>query len=303
MAAEPQVATAGVAVPRAGGRTDATVAATAALILLLLVVFVVWPVVRVLGMSLLSPAGFTLAHYAEFFGSWRLFRILANSLVVSAVSTVITVTLALVLAYAVTRTTIPGKRFISPPFLVSLAFILLFGRNGVLTHGLGLSWSIYGFTGIVVSQVFTFLPPAYILLANVLGNIDTSLEEAAENLGAGTIRTLSRVTLALARPGLASATLIVFILCMTDFGNPILIGGRYNVLATEIYAQVIGMNDFPAAATMSVVLLVPCLLAYVVNASWIGTRSYVTVSAGARTALRPTPPLVRWSLFIVAGGD
>src|SRR3989441_11363252 len=76
---------------------------------------------------------------------------------------------------------------------------------------------------------------------------------------------------------------------MTDFGNPILIGGRYNVLATEIYAQVIGMNDFPAAARMSVVLIVPCLLAYVFNALVIGTRSYVTVSAGAPPTLRPTP--------------
>src|SRR5262249_11312020 len=223
--------------------------------------------------------------------------------------------LALVLAYAVTRTTIPGKRFISlmsllplisPPFLVSLAFILLLGRNGVLTHGLGLSWSIYGFTGIVVSQVFTFLPQAYILLANVLGNIDSSLEEAAENLGAGTLRTLSRVTLALARPGLASAALIVFILCMTDFGNPILIGGRYNVLATEIYAQIIGMNNFAAGATMSVVLLVPCLLAYLANTYWVGTRSSVTRTAGARTARRrappPPPPALRCRLGIVALG-
>src|SRR5205814_1221494 len=83
------------------------------------------------------------------------------------------------------------------PFLVSLAFILLFGRNGVVTRGLGLDWSIYGFTGIVASQVFTFLPQAYILLANVLGNIDASLEEAAENLGAGPLTTLRRVTLAL----------------------------------------------------------------------------------------------------------
>src|SRR5207245_6469298 len=120
----------------------------------------------------------------------------------------------------------------------SLPVIALLGRHGVLTHGLGLRCSIYAFTGIVVSQVFTFLPQAYILLANVLGNIDSSLEEAAENLGAGTLRTLSRVTLALARPGLASAALIVFILCMTAFGNPILIGCRYNVLATELYAEV-----------------------------------------------------------------
>ena len=283
----------------------------AAALLLLLVVFVVWPVLRVLVASLTGPTGLTLAHYAEFFSSWRLVRILVQSLVVSAVSTVITVAVALVLAYAVTRTDIPGKRFvslmsllplISPPFLVSLAFILLFGRNGVLTQALHLDWSIYGFTGIVVSQVFTFVPQAYLLIANVLGNIDVSLEEAAENLGAGPLTTLRRVTLSLARPGLASAALIVFILCLTDFGNPILIGGRYNVLATEIYAQVIGMSNFAAGTTMAVVLIVPCLVAYLVNAAWVGTRSYVTVTAGARVPARPIPPALRWLLFALSGG-
>lgn len=290
---------------------EAATAGVAAGVLLLLLVFVVWPVARVLWMSVESPAGPTLAHYRDFFGTWRLFRILLNSLAVSLVSTAITVTLALGLAYAVTRTTVPGKRMlglmsllplISPPFLVSLALILIFGRNGVVTRALGLDWSIYGFHGIVLAQVFTFLPQAYILLANVLGNIDTTLEEAAENLGAGPFTTLRRVTLSLARPGLASASLVVFILCMTDFGNPILVGGRVNVLATEIYAQVIGLNDFPAAATMSAVLVVPCLVAYLVNAYWVGTRSYVTVSAAARTAARPTPALVRWPLFVVSGG-
>ena len=280
-------------------------------VLLVLLTFVLWPVVKVLSLSLTGPAGLTLANYAAFFSTWRLFRILVNSLLVSAVSTVVTVTVALVLAYAVTRTTIPGKRFvslmsllplISPPFLVSLAFILLFGRNGALTHGLGLDWSIYGFHGIVLAQVFTFLPQAYILLANVLANIDVSLEEAAENLGAGFGVTLWRVTLALARPGLASAALIVFILCMTDFGNPILVGGRYNVLATEIYSQVIGMNDFASASTMSVVLIVPCLAAYLLNAYWVGSRSYVTISGASRAAVRPTPARVRWPLFLASGG-
>lgn len=290
---------------------DALVAAAGALVLLLLAAFVLWPVGRVLALSLAGPAGVTLAHYVEFFGSWRLARILVQSLAVSLVSTGLTVLVALVLAYAVTRTDIPAKRFISlmsllplisPPFLVSLAFILLFGRNGVLTRALGLEGSIYGFHGIVLSQVFTFLPQAYILLANVLGNIDSRLEEAAENLGAGPLTTLGRVTLALARPGIASAALIVFILCLTDFGNPILIGGRYNVLATEIYAQVIGMNDFATAATMSVVLLVPCLAAYLLNVRVVGTRSYVTVTTGARTAARPAPRGVRAALLAVAGG-
>jgi iron(III) transport system permease protein len=290
---------------------DVVTWAAAAVVLLLLVVFVVWPVVRVLALSLAGPHGATLAHYRDFFSTWRLFRILVNSLVVSAVSTAITVLLALVLAYSVTRTTIPGKRFVSlmsllpliaPPFLVSLAFILLFGRSGVVTRALGLEGSIYGAHGIVAAQVFTFLPSAYLLLANVLANIDTTLEEAAENLGAGLATTLRRVTLSLARPGLASAALIVFILCMTDFGNPILVGGRYNVLATEIYAQVIGMNDFAAAATMSVVLLVPCLLAYLLNAYWVGSGSYVTVSGASRTVVRPTPAAVRWPLFVLSAG-
>ena len=292
-------------------RGELAVTVTGFAVLALLLVFVVWPVLRVAVLSVQGPSGFTLAHYTEFFGTWRLAKIFVQSLTVAAVSTVLTVAIALVLAYAVTRTDIPGKRFISmasllpliaPPFLVSLAFILLFGRNGVVTRGLGLDWSIYGFQGIVVSQVFTFLPQAYILLANVLGNIDTSLEEAAENLGAGALTTLGRVTLALARPGLASAALIVFILCLTDFGNPILVGGRYNVLATEIYAQVVGMNDFASAATMSVVLIVPCLLAYLANTYWVAGRSYVTVSAGSRTTVRPTPRIVRWTLVVVAGG-
>ena len=292
-------------------RAELAVGITAGGVLALLLAFVVWPVIRVLSLSFVTSAGLGLAQYAVFFSTWRLFRILLNSLLVSAVSTVLTVGVALILAYAVTRTTVPGKRFlslmsllplISPPFLVSLAFILLLGRNGVITRALGLDWSIYGFHGIVLAQVFTFLPQAYILLANVLGNIDSSLEEAAENLGAGMVTTLRRVTLALARPGLASACLIVFILCMTDFGNPILVGGRYNVLATEIYAQIVGMNDFSAAAVMSVILLVPCLIAYVANTYVVGRRSYVTVSAGARTTLRPTPPAMRWALAALSGG-
>jgi iron(III) transport system permease protein len=291
-------------------RGDLVVTAVTLAVLGLLLVFVVWPVLRVLALSLAGPEGPTLQHYAAFFSTWRLARILVQSLVVSAVSTAITVTLALVLAYAVTRTTVPGKRFlslmsllplISPPFLVSLAFILLFGRNGVVTRALGLEWSIYGFHGIVIAQVFTFLPQAYILLANVLGNLDTALEEAAETLGAGPLTILRRITLSLARPGLASASLIVFILCMTDFGNPILVGGRYNVLATEIYAQVIGMNDFAAAATMSVVLLVPCLAAYLANTYWVGSKSYVTVTGAARTVVRPTPAALRWPLFALSG--
>jgi iron(III) transport system permease protein len=293
------------------GHGEAAGAGAAAAVLLLAATFVVWPVARVLWLSVSGPDGVTLARYRDFFVTERLVRSLVNTLAVSAVSTALTVTLALVLAWAATRTTVPGKRFlslvsllplVSPPFLVSLGLILLLGRDGAITRAFGLDWSIHGFHGIVVAQVFTFLPRAYVVLADVLGSVDTALEEAAESLGAGALTTLRRVTLSLARPGLASAALVVFILCMADFGNPLLIGGRTEVLATEIYAQAIRMKDVAAAATTSVVLVVPCLAAYLVNASAIGRRSRVPVSTTARTALRPTPPPVRWPLFLLSGG-
>lgn len=292
-------------------QSELAVAAIAVAVVLLLGVFVVWPLVRLLVTSLREPGGVTLANYAAFVSSWRLFGILLNSLLGSAISTVITVAIALVLAYAMTCAGIPGKRLISllvvlpllsPPFLAALAFILLFGHQGGLTHALRPGWSIYGLLGIVVSQVFTFLPHAYVLLENVLENIDSALEEAAVNLGAGPVTTLRRVTLSLARPGLASAALIVFILCMTDFGNPILIGRGYPVLTTEIYTRVIGMNDLAAGATMSVVLLLPCLVAYRLNTSGPGSASYVRFAATARAAQRPTPRLLRRALFGASAG-
>jgi iron(III) transport system permease protein len=291
-------------------RADLAVVATAATVLALLLVFVVWPVVRVVAASVTTADGVGLGQYVAFFGTWRLLRVLLNSLVASAVSTTLTMAVALVLAWAVTRTTVPGRRvlslvsllpLISPPFLVSLGLILLLGRDGAVTGALGLDWSIEGMHGIVLAQVLTFLPQACVQLGGVLGSVDTSLEEAAESLGAGTLTTLRRVTLALARPGLASAALVVFILCMTDFGNPLLVGGRYDVLTTEIYARVVGTQDLPAGAVMSVVLLVPCLLASLAGTFVLKGHSSVTVSAGRRPTPRPTPTALRWPLLALSG--
>ncbi len=271
-------------------------------VLLLLLVFVVWPLARVVATALAAPSAALAA---------RAGRVLVDTVAVAAVSTVLTVGAALVLAYAVTRTDIPGKRLlslltllplVSPPFVAGLAVALLAGRQGALTRALGLAGSIEGFAGIVVAQVFTFLPQAYIVLSSVLGDIDASLEEAAESLGATRLAALRRITLALARPGLASALLIVFILCLGDLGNPLLVGGRYPMLATEIYAAAVGAGDLAAAGAMAAALLVPCLTAYAVLACALGTGTYATVSAGARTGVRPTPPGVRWPLLAVAGG-
>jgi len=136
----------------------------------------------------------------------------------------------------------------------------------------------------------------------VLGRVDPALEEAAESLGAAPLMTLRRVTLALARPGLASASLIVFILCMADFGNPMLVGGRVQVLTTEIYARMARLNDVSAASVLGVILSVPCLAAHLINAYWIGARSDTTPPTGTRPARRPMLAIVRWPLAAVSGG-
>ncbi|MGH7354345.1 MAG: ABC transporter permease [Candidatus Rokuibacteriota bacterium] len=279
----------------------ATSVALAAVVFLLLLTFVLWPVVTVLVVGVPGAMG-PPPSFAPMLG---------NSLAVSAVSTAVTVLLALVVACAATRTTVPGRRIlglvrflpvVSPPFLVSLALILLAGPTGVVTRSLGLHWDIDGFHGIVVAQVLTFLPHAYSRLAGALGSVDPALEAAAESLGAGPLMTLRRVTLVLVRPGLASASLTVFVLCMTDFANPILVGGRVRMLTTEIYAHMARLNDVTAASALSVILMAPCLAAYLINTCWVGARANPTVSADARTALRPTPAVVRWPLFAVSGG-
>lgn len=290
---------------------DLVAGAAGALVLLLLATFVVWPVLRVLAASLAAPGGLTVGRYAEFFGSWPLLGVLVRSVLVSAVSSAVTVALAFIVAYTVTRTTIPGRRFIArmsllpllaPPFLASLGLLLLLGRNGAVVQALATGWSIEGFPGIVLAQIFTFLPHAYLLLTNVLGGIDTALDEVAESLGASTLTTLRRVTLALAAPGLASAALLVFILSMTDFGNPMLVGGGYRVLTTEVFARVTGAGDVAGGATMAAVLMVPCLAAYLVNVSWLGSRSYLMPVPADRLALRPSPPALAWPCLALAGG-
>jgi iron(III) transport system permease protein len=290
------------ALPRVGQRDRAAVV-TAAVVVGLLAVFGVWPLVRVLGESLRASHVLTLARDG--------LTILGQTVAVCAVSTTITVLLALVLAYAVTRTDIPGRRVVAlagllpmaaPPFLAALVLMLLFGHHGLVTPILVPGTSIEGAHGIVASQVITFLPHAFLLLAGALAAIEPALEEAAENLGAATLTILWRITLVLTRPRVASAVLVVFILCMTDFANPILIGGAYRVLTTEIYLRAVGMNDLASAAVMSVVLIVPCLLAYVLTVSWVGARSYGVMPAVASTALRRAPPPVRAVLFVVAAG-
>jgi len=223
------------------------------------------------------------------------------------VTMVITTVLAFFFAYGLTRTTIGGKGvfytistfpLIAPSIIQGLALILLFGRNGLVTrYLLQTDWNIYGATGIIAAECLYCFPNALFILYTTLSAVDTRLDEAAQSLGASALKTFYKVTLPSAKYGIASAAALVFNLTITDFGVPVVIGGNYNVLATEIYQQVIGMQRFDLGATISVILLIPSVGAFLLN-YYLTKKSYALISGQARPFLQPSRPFKKWAFTI-----
>ena len=172
---------------------------------------------------------------------------------------------------------------ISPPFVLALSAIMLFGQFGIITRQLlGMNdANIYGFKGIVMVQTMTFFPIAYLLLIGLLKKIDPALEEASRSMGASRWTTFKTVTLPLMLPGIANAFLLTFIEVVADFSNPMVIGGSYSTLATKIYMQAIGNYDMSGGAAVAVILLVLSVLLFVLEKFWIERKSYVTVTGKA----------------------
>ena len=171
------------------------------------------------------------------------------------------------LAFGITQVKIKGKRFfhfiyllptITPPFLFSLSVIVLFGRRGIVTyHLLHLSTNIYGYPGLVLAQVMTFFPFAYLLLRSLLVNLNPSLDEAAFVLGANQSKKFKTITLPLMAHGIVGAFVLIFMFSLADIGNPIILGGDYTVWASEIYASVVGQYNLSLGAAMALTLIIP----------------------------------------------
>lgn len=293
---------------------DPVLLAVVLVVFALLGLFIGFPLVRVFQTSLFSRGVFDPKYFLYFLeGRPHLIRPLLNSLTVGGLVALAGTLVGFIFAYAVTRTDIPGKTafrwiamfpVISPPFLLALSAILLFGRNGVITRfvqaTLGFTWNIYGLPGLVLTETLAYFPLAFMTLEGVLSGIDPALEESALDLGASKLRTFFRVTLPLATPGLAAALLLVFIRSLEDFGNPVVIQGRFPVLTVQAYLAITGMYNLPLGATLCIILLIPTLLAFVLQRYWVTRRSYVTVTGRPSTAgLRSTEPWVKWSLFAV----
>lgn len=172
---------------------------------------------------------------------------------------------------------------VSPPFVLSLSAILLFGRTGVITRGVFNlnTTALYGWRGIALVQILTFFPVCYLMLKGLLKNIDPSLEEAARNMGASRWKVFTTVTLPLLLPGLGNAFLVSFIESVADFANPMIIGGNYDTLATSIYLQLTGAYDKSGATAMAVVLLTISMGLFILEKYWLERKSVATLTGKA----------------------
>ena len=214
-----------------------------------------------------------LDNFATYFSTPALFRSIQNSLLISLISTIITVSLAFGFAYALNRSCMRFKGFfrlvavapiLVPSLLPGIALVYLFGQQGMIRELL-MGESIYGPIGIVIGSVFFTFPHAMIIITTALAISDARLYEAAVSLKASRWKTFWTVTIPGARYGLISASFVVFNLVITDFGLPKVIGGQFNMLAVDIYKQVIGQQNFEMGAVVSVVLLVPAMIAFTVD--------------------------------------
>jgi iron(III) transport system permease protein len=258
--------------------------------------FVLYPMLHVVGRSLQDGDGrfVGVANYARYFATPAIAVSVTNSFAVSAATTALTVAIAFTYAYALTRTALPLRGvfrlvvmlpLFAPSLVQGIAFIYVFGNNGIVTRWTGVNVGIYGFKGIVAAETFYALPHAVLILTAALTAADARLYDAAAALGASRLRTFFTVTLPGVKYGLMSACFVVFTLVITDFGVPKVIGGKYAVMATEIYDQVIGQQNFTMGATVSVVLLIPAALAVMID-RLVQRRQHALLTS-ASVPLRP----------------
>lgn len=229
-----------------------------------------------------------------------------NSLFLAVCVGFLTTVLGLIFALVVTRSGFRYRRavraltilpIITPPFVIGLALILMFGLSGSITQffsdlfGLEPTRWLYGLPGLMIAQVLAYTPIAFLVLIGVVEGVSPSMEEAAQTLRASRWQVFKTVSLPLMRPGLANAFLLGFIESMADFGNPLILGGNFDVLSTEIFFAIVGAQyDQGRAAVLAIVLLGFTLTAFFAQRKWLGKKSYTTVSGKGDSGVHPLMP-------------
>ena len=270
-------------------KNDPALLAVILFTLALVTFFILIPLYNILIESLSVEGGLSFQNYKDVVSMHGNMKILRNTLLLGVVTALISVVVGFIFAYVTTYMKIRFKKIfdfiailpiISPPFVVALSAILLFGRVGLITRGLlGIkNAEIYGFHGLVLVQSLSFFPIAYMMLVALLQRIDPSVEEASRDLGASRYRVFTSVTLPLMAPGLANAFLLVFIQSIADFANPVVIGGNFTTVAVKIYQEGIGNYQFGTATALAMILLTISITIFVLQKYYVSKKSYVTVT-------------------------
>ncbi|MBR4503162.1 MAG: iron ABC transporter permease [Clostridia bacterium] len=275
---------------------DPVLVTTIVVLIAFLTVFIVYPLAILLVDAFYSSdTGVTLDFFRNSFASFAFRRAIGNTLKIGAVvgllSTFIGLLFAYVEVYVKVRTRFMAGLFkvvsmlpvVSPPFVLSLSMIMLFGKAGIVTrHLLGIyDNSVYGYWGIVIVQTMTFFPVCYMMFRGLLKNIDPSMEEASRDMGASRMKVFTSVTFPLLLPGIGNAFLVTFIESIADFANPMIIGGSYDTLATTIYLQITGAYDKNGACAMAVVLLMITMAMFVVQKYYLESKTAATLTGKA----------------------
>ena len=273
---------------------DPVMVTTIVVLITFLTLFILYPLAMLLVDSFYGAGGLTTDIFRRIFKIPTFTKAITNTLKVGFLVGILSALIGLLFAYVEVYVRVgrfTGGLFkvvsmlpvVSPPFVLSLSMIMLFGKAGIITRFLlGIyDNSVYGFWGIVIVQTLTFFPVCYMMLKGLLKNIDPSLEEAARDMGASRMKVFTSVTLPLLLPGLGNAFLVTFIESIADFANPMLIGGSYDTLATTIYLQITGAYDKAGAAAMAVVLLAITLLMFAVQKYYLEAKTAATLTGKA----------------------
>lgn len=264
--------------------------ATIIVILAILTIFCIYPIVRLLITCVTDVNGkFDMDSVKYVLRSTNIGTALLNSIKLGIVVGVLSTIIGYIFAFAINRTTMPLKRFfhiiamlpiLSPPFVISLAIIILFGRSGIITKQLlGITDNnVYGFTSLVIVQTMAMFPLAYLNIKGVMESMDSSVENASRSLGASRLKVFLSVTLPLSLPAILSAFLIVFAKSLSDFGNPQVLAGDYAVLSVSAYTQITGLYNIRTGSFMAVSILLPSMLAFFIQKYWVSKKSFVTIT-------------------------
>lgn len=284
----------GAALDRKKLMKDPIMVTTIVVLIAFLTLFILYPLAILLVDSFIGDGKFGFSVFERIFKMPTFTKAITNTLKVGFVVGIISTVVGLLFAYVevyLSMNKFVGGLFkvvsmlpvVSPPFVLSLSMIMLFGKAGIITRHLLKIYdnSVYGFWGIVIVQALTFFPVCYMMLKGLLKNIDPSLEEAARDMGATRFKVFSSVTLPLILPGLGNAFLVTFIESIADFANPMIIGGSYDTLATTIYLQITGAYDKSGAAAMAVVLLTITLIMFAVQKYVLEKKTAATLTGKA----------------------